>query len=217
VNQEAAKHSATVRELTRQYLGGKREAFEAFRKLVQLLLALTVLADNQFVRVAKHGNDQSRRALGGARGPLSPVRLRDGRWLRVAYSLHLAPHNGSKRLKVEQTSVQYQVNETDQDEGGLKEIFRYDYLREDDSEHPNAHINIHGSLIESDALGPGVPLADVHFPTARVPLEAILRLLIVDFGIDPATPREVWRPVLATSETAFQEIAHQPLPPGADA
>jgi hypothetical protein len=214
VNAQAAAQSAKVRELTQTYKAGTQQSFQAFRDLVQLLLGLTVMADNEFVGLVSFG-DSTRRVLGGRAGPTSPVRLRDGWWLRVAYSLHLAPHEGkTKRLKVEQTSVQYQGNESDDQGGGLKEVFRYDYLRVDDSKHPKAHINIHASLVEADVLAPGATLARVHFPTSRVSLEAILRLLIVDFKVPTATDDEVWQPVLATSEMAFQEIAHQPEPPG---
>lgn len=110
-------------------MAGTPKSFAAFRDLVQLLLSLTVMADNEFVNLASLGGDPTRRALGGNGGPTFPVRLRDGRWLRIAYSLHLAPHLGKEmRLKVEQSSVQYQANQFD-DDGGLREIFRYDYLR----------------------------------------------------------------------------------------
>lgn len=201
---------AKARDLTRQYMAGGTGSFDSFRELVQLLLGLTVLADNQFVTLRQH-TDQATRVLGGIGGPTSPVRLRDNRWLRLAMTLRLTPHEvGSSRLKVEQTSLQYQC-----DEGGQQEVFRYDYLRHDSSGHPAAHINVHGTLYHDDVLAPGSTLARVHFPTARVSLEAVLRLLMVDFGVPSARPRDVWQPVLAESEQEFQRIAHQPRPPGA--
>ncbi|MFD5089910.1 hypothetical protein ACFWMR_04875 [Amycolatopsis thailandensis] len=211
---DAAKYSARARQLTREYMAGTPKSFDAFRDLMQLLLSLTVIADNEFVNLVSL-RDPTRRVLGGNGGPTSPVRLRDGRWLRVAYSLHLTPHVGKEmRLKVEQSSVQYQINQSDDDDGGLGEIFRYDYLRDDDSGHPHAHINIHADLNEPGVLKPGATLARVHFPTSRVSLEAILRLLIGGFRVKTAQPPEVWQPVLAASEMEFQEIAHRPLPPG---
>jgi hypothetical protein len=214
VNPDATNYSGQARQLTREYMAGTPKSFDAFRDLLQLLLGLTVMADNEFVNLASRG-DPNRRVLGGNGGPTFPVRLRDGRWLRVAYSLHLAPHLGKEmRLKIEQSSVQYQVNQFDDDQGGLGEIFRYDYLRDDDSGHPHAHINIHADLNESGVLKPGATLARVHFPTSRVSLEAILRLLIGGFGVETAQPEEVWQPVLAASEIEFQKIAHQPAPPG---
>lgn len=195
-------------------MAGKATSFDSFRELVQLLLSLTVLKGNQFVYLTR-GPSPRRQVLGGRQGPTSPVQLLDGRWLRIAISLRLEPHeDGSFRLKVEKTSLQYQCNESD-DEGGQREIFRYDYLREDNSAHPAAHINVHGTLIENDVLAAGKTLARVHFPTARVSLESVLRLLIVDFGVPTAEPEAVWKPVLAESELAFQQIAHQPPPPGA--
>jgi hypothetical protein len=214
VNADAIRHGAQARQFTRDYMAGTSRSFDAFRDLLQLLLSLTVMASGEFVNLVSSG-DPSRRVLGGIGGPTAPVRLLDGRWLRVAYSLHLAPHEGKElRLKVEQSSVQYQVNQFDGDDGRLGEIFRYDYLRDDASGHPNAHINIHAELNEAGVLKAGATLARVHFPTSRVSLEAILRLLIGDFKVPTAQPEEVWRPVLAASEKEFQEIAHQPPPPG---
>ena len=59
-------------------------------------------------------------------------------------------------------------------------------------------------------LAAGVPLARVHFPTMRVSLEAIIRLLVEDFRVPCEAPADVWRPVLAASEAAFLAIAHRP-------
>lgn len=200
---------AKARELTRQYMAGNTQSFDSFRDLVQLLLGVTVLADNQYV-VLRQGVDPATRALGGAGGPISPVQLRNRRWLRIAMTLRLVPQaSGPSRLKIEQTSLQYQC-----DEGGQQEVFRYDYLRHDSSGHPAAHINVHGSLDRSDVLEQGKTLSRIHFPTARVSLEAVLRLLVVDFGVPTARSRDVWEPVLAESEQEFQRIAHQPPPPG---
>jgi len=198
-----------VRELTGEYMAGGPRAFDAFRELVQLMLGSTVLADGQFVRLVrgKTGSDETR-ALGGPGGPTSPVQLRDGRWLRVAIDLYLAPHPGGTRLKVRKSSYQYQV-----DQDGQQEVFRYDYLREPGEDpHPTAHLNVHGSLDAAGVLPAGATLARVHFPTDRISLEAVLRLLAQDFGVPCAERPEVWRPVLTESETAFREIAHRPGP-----
>jgi hypothetical protein len=190
-------------------MAGKPASFDRFRDLVQLLLGVTVLAAREFVTLVERRGAPGR-VLGGRQGPTSPLQLRDGRWLRVAYSLYLEPQEtGSPRLKVEQSSIQYQS-----DEEGQCEIFRYDYLRQDGAEHPSAHLNVHGALTQPDVLQPGRSLARVHFPTARVSLEAVLRLLITDFGVPSAEPEDVWKPVLAESEMTFQQIAHQPRPPG---
>ena len=50
----------------------------------------------------------------------------------------------------------------------------------------------------------------VHYPTGRVALEAVIRLLIEQYSVVPLQPAHIWRPLLHASETAFQEIAHKP-------
>jgi len=54
-------------------------------------------------------------------------------------------------------------------------------------------------------------LERVHFPTGRVPLEAVMRLLIERFSVPSNTAPEVGRRALALREPAFEEIAHRPL------
>jgi hypothetical protein len=184
-------------------MAGGPESFAAFRDLVQLLLGCTVLAQGEFVRLTQRDKGvQDVRVVGGASGPTSPVRLRDGRWLRVAITLFL--DRGSNRLKVEKSSYQYQV-----DQDGQREVFRYDYLRQRGEEYPSCHLNVHGELQE-DVLPSGTTLARVHFPTDRVSLEAVIRLLVRDFKCETAYPATIWGPALETSEVEFQKIAHRP-------
>lgn len=147
-------------------------------------------------------------ALGGAKGPTDPLRLVDGRFLRMSVSLFLdeADERGAL-LKVRESSFQYQV-----DTEGKQWVFRYDYLREPGSDpHPTAHLQIRGRADEPEVLPEKMSLDRVHFPTGRISLEAVIRLLIEQFRLQPRTPPEVWRPVLAESERSFREIAHQPL------
>lgn len=135
----------------------------------------------------------------------SVVRLKDGRYLRVSIVLDREPHDGGYRLKVEQASYQYQS-----DEGGDGWVFRYDYRRQPTDPHPATHLQVRGSLVEDVPLHRGV-LERVHFPTGRVPIEAVIRLLIEQFAVPTNTASEVWRRVLAESERLFEEIAHRPL------
>lgn len=100
---------ARARGLTRQYMAGGAGSFDDFRELVQLLLSVTVLADNQFDTL-RQGQDQARRGTWWPRSSISPIRIRDSRWLRSVTILHLAPHDdGSSRLKLEQTSLVLQI------------------------------------------------------------------------------------------------------------
>ena len=121
-------------------------------------------------------------------------------------SLFLAPHEGRTRLKVEKSVMQYQL-----DEDGEHWIFRYDYLRQPTEPHPAAHLQIAGTLIEGTVVPVRETLARVHFPTGRVSLEAVIRLLVEQFGVRTNTDPDVWRPVLVESEKEFEEIAHRPL------
>jgi hypothetical protein len=53
-------------------------------------------------------------------------------------------------------------------------------------------------------------LEDIHFPTGRVTLEAIIRLLADDFGVPTNEPETVWRPLLHDTEQQFVKIMRQP-------
>lgn len=57
----------------------------------------------------------------------------------------------------------------------------------------------------------GQTLERIHFPTSRVPLEAVINLLATDFRVRCNEQPELWRPVLAESERRFFQIAHIPL------
>lgn len=145
--------------------------------------------------------------LGGWAGPDDPLPLRDGRYLRLTVRLYVAPAAERNRLKVAHSSYQYQL-----DRDGDHWVFRYDYLRIPPDLNPAAHVQVNGSLTEN-CLPPARPLSRVHFPTARVSLEAVIRLLADQFGTPCGTEPEVWRPVLSETEQAFLQIAHHP--PGA--
>jgi hypothetical protein len=89
---------------------------------------------------------------------------------------------------------------------------RYDYLREPGLDgHPQAHLQVRGGLVETGVLRPSHPLERVHFPTGRVSIEGVIRLLADQFGLPCNESPEVWRPVLAEAERMFLDIAHRPL------
>lgn len=197
-----------MRRLTAEFLKGGPKAFDAFRDLAQVLLSATVLDPSSYVRYVgrRPRTGRETRALGGPRGPTDPVLLRDGRYLRVAVSLFLDGQDPRGRLlKVLTSSYQYQT-----DPVGDQWIWRYDYLREPGPDpHPTAHLQIRGALTEP-VLATTAPLDRVHFPTGRVALEAVIRLLIEQFGVPTRDEPAVWRALLTASEGDFQKIAHQP-------
>ena len=181
-------------------------SFDAFRELSDFLLRLTVLTGSGGLRLLYlKGGPRDNAVLEGWTGP-SLLPLNDGRLLRFSMSLYLAPHEGGTRLKVEKSVYQYQL-----DQDGERWIFRYDYLRHATEPHPAAHLQIRGALIEGTVAPVRETLDRVHFPTGRVSLEAVIRLLVEQFGVRTNEESEIWRPVLAESERVFEEIAHRPL------
>jgi len=143
--------------------------------------------------------------LGGWNGPGDPLPLRDGHYLRLTMSLYIEDTSEGSRSKVSHSSFQYQL-----DQVGERWVFRYDYLREPPDPHPAAHLQIRGNLYEP-CLPNRKALERIHFPTQRISLEAVIRLLIEQFGVEPNDPPEIWRPLLAESEAAFLAIAHRAL------
>jgi hypothetical protein len=195
-----------VRELSAAYQSGRPESFAAFRDLAQMLLGCTVLADGQHVRLTGRRSSGGDLALGGTGGPTDPVKLRDGRWLRVSVSLYRdTDDERGPLLKVRQSSFQYQT-----DRPGDDWAFRYDYLRQRQQDpHPTAHLQIRGTLTEQ-VLGSGQTLERVHFPTGRISIEAVIRLLVEQFHVPTKADAAWWRPVLTVSEKIFHDIAHRP-------
>lgn len=193
-----------VRDLTHRYKSGRPEALEAFADLASLLLHNTVLARTGAVRLT-YGPERDEPVLGGWEGPDDPLPLTDGRYLRTTIKLFFEETPQGRRAKVRWSSFQYQL-----DREGDRWIFRYDYLREPPDPHPAMHLQVRGALAEQ-CLPNGMPLERVHFPTQRISLEAVIRLLIEQFGVPTNQPAEIWRPMLTESEAAFLEIAHRTL------
>ena len=194
-----------VRTLTHRYKAGKNpDSFLAFRDLIQLLLGNTILPTGASARLSK-GPRKDAYVVGGNGGPTDSLPLMDGRFLRLTMRLFLTATNDGQRVKVESSSFQYQTDKT-----GDRWIFRYDYVRSAPDQHPSAHAHIRGSLAEP-CLAAKQALEDVHFPTQRVSLESVIRLLIEQFNVPSTYPTEVWRPLLAESEALFLAIAHQSL------
>jgi hypothetical protein len=191
-----------VRDLNQILRAGGPDTFDAYRRLVGLLLRSTVMHEHGAIKLAR-SNDPSRYKLGG-RTPLDPVPLTNGHFLRLHTSLYLAPEP-PHHLKTEVSSYQYQL-----DQRGDEWIFRYDYSRIQQGAHPPAHLQIRGELTErSHVEAPEVE--HIHFATGRVSLEAVIRTLIEEFHVPAQTDPSFWRPILALSEQDFLDVVHQPL------
>ena len=194
-----------ARRLTAAYQAGGLAAVQAFRDLTDLLLRHTVLAPHGGVRLLAGPRGTDDIALGGWGGPSDPLPLTNGYFLRIGMRLSTGPPPEEGLLKVTASSVQYQ-----RDRGGERWVFRYDYRRHPPDLHPAAHVQVRGTLMEASLPG-RMLLEHVHFPSGRVSLEAVIRLLVDQFGVPANTPAEIWRPLLAESEAAFLRVAHQPL------
>ena len=164
-------------------------------------MRLTVAAESGGVHLAFGPRPRDRAVVEGFRDAVIP--LNDGRYLRLSVELFLEPHNDGTRLKVDKSIYQYQL-----DERGDRWVVRYDYLRTPADPHPGMHVPIRGQPHEPDVLPPRATLERVHFPTGRISIEAVIRMLVEQFHVPPNEDAAVWRPVLAESEHLFQQIAH---------
>jgi hypothetical protein len=138
----------------------------------------------------------------------------------LAIGLFIADTPDGRRVKVSDSAYQYQL---DADPDSKAWVFRYDYIRDPSTRYktsepypyPQAHLQVNGNLAVKATLPKG-SLAHVHFPTRRMPLEGIIRLLAEreQFGVPCAESPDVWRPLLTAAEAEFLSIAHDaPLGP----
>ncbi|MPZ24538.1 MAG: hypothetical protein GEU28_13625 [Dehalococcoidia bacterium] len=83
------------------------------------------------------------------------------------------------------------------------------------SNRPYPHLHIGHATVDLDILheagrsdnanGLRAEIADVHFPTGRISLESVLRMLVTDLGVDPLQEHASdWQAILAETEHAFQ-------------
>ena len=134
-----------------------------------------------------------------------PLPLTDGRFLKFTMSLFIEQTDQGPRIKVKESSFQYQVDASPDTEAW---IFRYDYTREPHGSHPQAHLQINGDLRTENVLPANRPLGRIHFPTRRMPIEGVIRLLIEEFAV-PAVDQH-WRAILTAAENEFWLIVHEP-------
>ena len=184
---------------------GDSSALSAWRDLANLLLHTTVAEPQFAVRLTWQSAARDRAFLESGSG--KAVQLLDGRWLRIWQSLAIRNDGSGPRVKVLSSSYQFQA-----DADGREWFFRYDYERSPQNQYPGAHLQINGVQCPGAWAPETKPLGRVHFPTRRISLEAVLRLLIEDFGVEPVRETATWRAVLVASEEQFDEIATRPSP-----
>lgn len=176
-------------------------------ELVQLMLTTTVMRDGGAgVRLdvpRKRKLEGRTRILGRAGGEGGLIPLRDGRWLKLIIVLFM-DRDDKDKLKVYRSTFQYQCDESDD-----RWIVRYEFTRIQIDQHPTMHVHINGTLAEPSVLPESMPLGRIHFPTYRISIEAVIRMLIDQFGVQSREPAEVWRPLLTATETRFFEHARR--------
>jgi len=190
---DPASEIASLRKLTSVCNQGKPAAFGAFNKVLAKLLHLTIMKPDGHLTLQglEGGRGRAQKLIRGSKGPIP---LRDGRFLRLTISLYIEPTEKGPRFKTWQSSFQYQ-----KDFDGKDWIFRYDYLRAPEGSYPSAHVQVRGQHER------------IHFPTMRVPFEAIIRCLANDFNVPCHAPKEVWRYILHHTELDFLAIHHPPI------
>lgn len=186
-------------------MGGGPAAIEAFRALADLLLRLTVMDPSSYVTATFGPRGRDAAALGGPAGTSDPILLTDGRYLRIAVSLFVDRSDVRGYMRVRKASYQYQA-----DRAGSDWIFRYDYLRQPGPNlQPTAHLQVNGDLRVPEVLEDPTPLGRIHFPTGRISLDAVIRVLAERFHLPTNELPDVWRSALAGSEPSFHEEADQ--------
>jgi hypothetical protein len=190
-----------TRELVARFKAGGAEAPGAFCDFVALILGRTILDPTSAI-VLQYGPRGRDSVIIGGRSN-QPLRLQNGYFLRVTVSLFY--DRATTWWKVTESSFQYQADETHD----RRWIFRYDYARNPDDPYPAAHLHVRGASPEPYRDDGSTALDRLHFPTGRICIEAVIRLLVESFGV-PCPDWENWRRVLGESERSFLEMAHRP-------
>jgi hypothetical protein len=218
----AAAACGEVRSLFESIKAGTNKSFEAWAQLATKLVSCSVAAGGQVI-TARHARGGGVRNLSpGWTLEAEPLRLRNGKWLRLSQVLVLDETPNGMRMKVAEASYQYMLTEDGRLAGTPEAeswVFRYDYLRTREDDHPPGHLHVSGLPSCPEALEGATydTLARIHFPTDRISLEAVIRLLVTQFGVTPAV--DAWDEILMESERCFAEIAHRsgsrstPTPP----
>jgi hypothetical protein len=130
-------------------------------------------------------------------GAPEPIRLQNDRYLYLHQLLGLRRREGY--LTTLEYSYRYQATESPD-----SWIWRYEYLREPPAPYPyprcHLHVNARPGSYTGDKAFP-----DLHLPVGeRVTIEAIVRHLVAEQGVQPISPQ--WETVLAEAEESFAEI-----------
>jgi hypothetical protein len=105
------------------------------------------------------------------------------------------------------TTRMYQYRLLDHDE---RELLVYHWQPGEDFQgpnHPHVHVSAALRAKTSATSDRSIDLDNKHLATGRVSLEAVIRMLIDEFDIEPQ--RDDWREILDRTEAVFREEATQ--------
>lgn len=122
---------------------------------------------------------------------------RDRRYaLKLIQHYRIVPAEGQRGpWKVETVAYYYTVIEAD---APHRDIFGYHWHPQGRSPITYPHLHLHSG---ADVGAPR--MADAHFPTGRIAVEQVLRLLIKEFDVTPL--RDDWETILQETQERFEE------------
>lgn len=173
---------------------------QEFGALLRYVLCETVTASHlQLVALPNEGDWTRSQWLATASGPASssvPLRLIDGTYLLVQQRLGIRQKGGDWWL----TTLDYRYCwQADEDDSSA--IVAWDYERERPAP-PLAHLHLNCS--PANYPSGRTDFSKLHLPAGRLPLEDVLRFLVVEQGIGPRS--DTWEATLAEAGEIFARI-----------
>jgi hypothetical protein len=196
-------------------LSGKETAYKAWAQLATRLLQISVMREGEVLSLER--GETSGRVLSANYGKRA-LRLTNGKYLRFVQALDITDHKDGNGPRLRTFGSVYQYQRDDEPRMSKDWIFRYDYHRDPPpsdpklTPKPDAHLQFFVTPKSPGWLPDGKCTSDIHFPTDRVSLEAVIRLLVDSFHVEPVYP-DLWRDALAESERCFDEFKHRPRAP----
>ncbi|HUY72922.1 MAG TPA: hypothetical protein VND98_07300 [Solirubrobacterales bacterium] len=171
--------------------GTPRSAAQAFVDHLNAVLNATV-SDARLSLLALPDDERAfevTRLIDGRRAPLellgSPFQL-FVRHTIVVHDGHCQTESYAYRLQGDLTSASW--------------ILRWEYFRDPprpDYPYPLAHVHVNGAFTN------GKPIAPLHIPASRVPLESVIWHLIAEWDVAPRN--DAWRALLSESVDGFHQ------------
>jgi hypothetical protein len=160
-------------------LSAKHEQVAADAYLANLRRVLSCVTTTVLVPLTRLGDPN--RQVAAAQNPF-PLRGTPRLTLLVSHGFTVGRHHINDTWTIAPTSYRFQLNE----EAG-SEILAYHW-------HPDARSPITTPHLHVASTHPRFDLGKAHLPTGIVPLQAVIRCLITEFGVEPL--RRDWERVL---------------------